>query len=177
MDRRELTTAFEQHNGRLLAVAALIVGDWDAAEDVVQEVWLKLLGSAAPERDEALVPWLIAIAKRTALDHLRGERRLNDRALRCEGAEAEVAYPEARWIAGEDLALLVATIAALPARQRQVVTLRGIEGLSVQETAKALGVAEGTVRATLSQARHRLKDARDATPPPPGGHVGCGVGR
>lgn len=161
MDRRELTTAFEQHNERILTAVVPIVGDRDAAEDVAQDVWLKLLGSAGPERDASLIAWLIVIAKRTALDHQRRERRLNDRALRCGGSEAEVAYSEPRSPAEEDLVLLDAMIAALPPGQQKVIRLRAIEGLSVREMAVALGVAEGTVRATQAQALQRLRDVRD----------------
>lgn len=160
MDNRKVAVLFEQHNGLVFGTAARIIGDRDAAADVAQEVWCKLLRSAGPENNDAFIPWLVAVTKRAALDHLRREQRLHDRALECYGSET-ADNQKARIAVEEALAFLDTKISALPSRQKQVASLRLIEGLSVRETAEALGIAEGTVRATLSQVLPRLKDAWD----------------
>lgn len=159
MDRLDFTAVFRQYRESVLNMAEAIVGDRDAAEDVAQEVWIKLLECAtSPVPSTALVPWLRVVTQRTAFDHMRRERR--SRARESDWVDSDVGDDSGESCTDEAIiTFLAARISSLPAKQMAVIRLRAIDGLSTAETAQALGVADGTVRATLTQVRKRLQDA------------------
>lgn len=150
---------------RLLGYAINLTGDRDEAEDLLQETWIQAYRGRASFRGEGpLLSWLISITYNRFVSDRRGEaRRLAKRT------EAGVA-PRMTWtaaIAADDPSIdtrraLAAALAELPERQRAVFICRLMEDRSVRETALRLGVAEGTVKATLHQAirslRRLLKD-------------------
>ena len=117
-------------------------------DDIVQETYARLLrvretGSIACPR-----AFLFVTARNLALNHFRHQRHeLPDVAAEVDAAgvlDEATAIPDS--IAGaEDLRLLITAIESLPARCRQVVTLRKIYGLSQKEVAARLGLSEHTV--------------------------------
>jgi RNA polymerase sigma-70 factor (ECF subfamily) len=152
----ELVIAY-QH--RIFGVAQRMLGNAAEAEDVAQEVFLRVHRSIAEFRGEArLSTWLYAITSRLCLNRLRSaERRWRqddpdalervpgegDAAGHLERSEVESALREA--------------IAELPEERRIVLVLRDLEGLSYEEIAQALDVELGTVRSRLHRARMDLK--------------------
>jgi RNA polymerase sigma-70 factor (ECF subfamily) len=154
----ELVIAY-QH--RVFAVAARMLRNRAEAEDVAQEVFLRVHRSIREFRGDAkLSTWIYAITSRLCLTRLATpERRLvreDEQALErvsggSGGADEEV---ERRQLQ----AALHQAIATLPDAQRIVVVLRDLEGLSYEEIAQALDLELGTVRSRLHRARHELKD-------------------
>jgi RNA polymerase sigma-70 factor, ECF subfamily len=152
----ELVIAY-QH--RIFAVALRMLGNAAEAEEIAQEVFLRVHRSIAEFRGEArLSTWLYGIASRLCLNRLAsGDRRLRrddvdaldrapaggDAAAQMERSEMESALREA--------------IAGLPEERRIVVVLRDLEGLSYEEISRALGLELGTVRSRLHRARLDLK--------------------
>jgi RNA polymerase sigma-70 factor (ECF subfamily) len=125
---------------------APIVGSRDAAHDVVQEAFARALrDSRKLRREESLVPWVWRIAFRIA--------------LRERGRRSEDELPEDLTILDEerDPALALA-LRSLPPKRRLVLFLRYYADFSYGEIAAAVGIAEGTVAATLSQAHAALLD-------------------
>ncbi|WP_169814874.1 RNA polymerase sigma factor [Nocardia crassostreae] len=131
------------------------------AEDLAQTVYLRVLLTRPDIDDEtALRKYIWATARNLA--RTAGTRRSRERALlAATGAEsiAELADPDAR-----EFADLVATriavhqaIATLPAREREAVTLRYCRDLTCAETAAAMGLATGTVKAYLHASARRLR--------------------
>lgn len=164
---RFLTT---RNNQRLFRAAWSILADRAEAEEAVQDGYLKAFAALPAFRGEAqLSTWLTRIVVNEALERRRktGRRR---RQLESQGVGFIDSYREALMRGSEppqspeqavmraELARVIETaIGRLPEVFRPAFVLREIEGLSVAETAAALGLAEATVRTRLHRARLRLK--------------------
>lgn len=125
---------------------APIVGSRDAAHDVVQEAFARALRDAAKlRREESAAAWVWRIAFRIAV----AER----------GRGSADALPDDLSILEESRdPVLAAAVRSLPPQRRLVLFLRYYAELTYAEIAEALGIAEGTVAATLSQAHAALLD-------------------
>jgi len=123
---------------------APIVGSRDAARDVVQEAFAQALRDARQlRRQESAAAWVWKIALRIAI---RERSRIGEEEL-----------PEGLTILhAERDPFLAEALRALPPRRRLVVFLRYYASFTYPEIAEALGVAEGTVAATLAQAHAAL---------------------
>ena len=140
---------------RILRTAYRIVGNWADAEDVTQEVFVRLHrhGLSFPN-EAALGGWLYRVTVNLCLDHARSSRtgqELTDSHSQAASAEAEA-------IRNQQKRRLMAALALLPPRERAAVVLREIEGLSTAEVAEILGSSEGTVRSQISKAVTRLRE-------------------
>src|SRR2546427_2386295 len=162
--RRGDPRAFEDlviaYQHRVFGVALRMLGNRAEAEEVAQEVFLRVHKAIGDFRGEAkLSTWLYAIASRLCLNRLAsGERR----AVR-EGEETLTRLASGRPGPGDELerneleAALHRAIAELPEERRIVVVLRDLEGLAYEEIAAALELELGTVRSRLHRARMDLK--------------------
>jgi RNA polymerase sigma factor (sigma-70 family) len=125
--------------------AAAIVGDYERAHDVVQDAFARALAARGGFRGGSPEAWVWRIVERQALDARRGP--------------AGVEWQDGFVLGAEDPerdAELAAALLRLPARRRLVVFLRYFADLSYTEIAETCGISEGTVAATLSQARAAL---------------------
>jgi len=156
--------AFERlvpaYRRRVYGLAYGILGDRAAAEDLAQEVFVKLW-QALPKYDgrAQLATWIYAITRNAAISALRARRRtasLSDPAVQLE-AEDVAAEPEA----AEDAALW-RQVDALPEKQRQAVILYYQDERSVDEVAAMMGVPVNTVKTHLHRARASLAAALGA---------------
>jgi RNA polymerase sigma-70 factor, ECF subfamily len=152
----ELVIAY-QH--RVFAVAHRMLGNGAEAEEIAQEVFLRVYRSIAEFRGDArLSTWLYAITSRLCLNRLMS----GDRRLRSDDAEAidrmpGGGNPAALVERSEVESALREAIAGLPEERRIVVVLRDLEGLSYEEISEALDLEPGTVRSRLHRARMDLK--------------------
>lgn len=160
LDGREYTAFAEAHAARLLALARALTGSRTEAEDLVQEVLESLW--VAWRRTDPSDPWAYA---RTALIR-RGASRLRKphRAREVRVASVADLPPSALTKrTPEDLAVrridVERAMHVLTRRQRQVIALRFLEDLSVAATADLLGLGQGTVKRTTSEALDRLRSA------------------
>lgn len=130
------------------------------AEDVAQEVFLKLYTRAGTIRGSNLRVWLFAVARREALDLLRrrGTRRRALDGLRAL-AHCSVSPGVQEELEGAELTrMLEKEIAALPEEWRSIVFLREREGLGYSEIGAILDLGEKTVSTRLSRARAHLRE-------------------
>lgn len=146
---RALEDLYRHRYRRFLRVAIAVSGSRETAADAVQEGFARALRSRHEYRGEGpLDAWVWRMVLNAALDAVR-------RAPAATGADA----PEAA--AAEDAAAwpeLRAAVAALPQRQRHALFLRHYADLSYDEIAEVLGVARGTVAATLHAAHTALRE-------------------
>jgi RNA polymerase sigma-70 factor, ECF subfamily len=162
----------QRHNQRLFRAAWSILKSRAEAEDAVQSAWLSAFRSIDGfEGRASLSTWLTRIVVNEALGRRRaaGRRRarldpssvtvLDD--YREKLMRGSINAPEAELARGEIRRLLEAAIGVLPTPFRLVFVLRDVEGLSVEETADALGVLPATVKTRLLRARRRLREALD----------------
>lgn len=133
------------------------LSDQDSAEDVVQESYLRVFQSLPSFRGDASVRvWILSIARRTAVDHVRRavRRRRLDTVLRREHRAGSTALHSS--VEASDL------VAQLPAQQRAAFVLTQLLGLEYAEAATVLGCPVGTIRSRVARARTALADAYDA---------------
>jgi RNA polymerase sigma-70 factor, ECF subfamily len=156
----------ERHRSMVYRVAYQFAGNHHDAEDIAQEVFLKVYRSLDRFRQDAqLTSWLYRIVMNACIDH---RRRHVPAAAAAFGEDAERRLlntpeerpgPEDRAYAGELGEVLEGEIARLPHGQRMVFIMRHHQGLKLSEIAEALGLAEGTVKRQLHAAVHRLRGA------------------
>jgi RNA polymerase sigma-70 factor (ECF subfamily) len=136
-----------------------MTGSPAAAEDVAQDVFLSVIrdaGRYTPGRS-TVVAWLLGIARNHAL------RRITERRhepMPSAGLEPAVAADPADGIArGQDIAIVRAALAAVPAAYREAVVFCDLQELTYQEAADAAGCAIGTIRSRLHRGRALLAAA------------------
>ena len=145
---------------RVFGVAARMLGNRTDAEDVAQEVFLRVHRAIGSFRGEAkLSTWLYGIAANLCLNRLasadqRRVRHDDDAIMRTPSEAADAITTIER---NEVDTALRQAIAELPDERRIVVVLRDLEGLSYDEIAQALDLEPGTVRSRLHRARLDLK--------------------
>lgn len=144
---------------KLYRTAYLLAGDPHRAEDLVQQALTKLYVAwkRLSKRDD-----VDAYARRIVVNAHLDEVRRPWRRERPRPTEDLDRAAEA-GLAPEDRDALWDALRALPARQRQVVVLRHYWGLSVAETAQDLGISQGTVKSSTSDALARLRDVLEPT--------------
>ena len=140
-----------------------IVRDTGVAEDLVQETFLRVWNRASgfdPDRG-ALGPWLLAVARNRAIDHIRSARGKMDRNL-FELTEHETASHfvdmEREVLNADSARRIKAAMAKLNQNQQKVIELAYYEGLSQTEMAERLGQPLGTVKTWVRTALKHLKD-------------------
>jgi RNA polymerase sigma-70 factor (ECF subfamily) len=168
--RNRDVVAFEalmrRHNRRLFRVARGVLRDGDAAQDAVQEAYLRAftrLDTYQPSGKFAA--WLTRVALNEALmirRRMQGDTvsldDVGDEALMAEEAAASEAPSSDQFVeAAHARALLEHAIDSLPENFRMVFMLRAVEGLDVRETAESLGINPGTVRTRLFRAQRILR--------------------
>ena len=161
-DEAELASIYEERRGELYAFLVGMTRDAEAAEDVLQDTFLRLVREARAGRmPDEVRPWLYRTAANAAID--RGRRgatlgRLLPRLLSRE----EPARPEAEVLRSERDAELHAALAHL-APDRRAALLLAARGFSGHEVAGLLGRSEGATRTLLCRARLELRGILEAT--------------
>ena len=155
---REAAGSFDEvlrrREAQVLRTAFRILGNWADAEDVAQEVFLRLHRHGLDfASDGAAGAWLYRVTVNLCFDRSRSRRpsqELLDLPSRERSAEAAVLMEEKKQ-------RLMAALAMLPTKERAALVLREIEGLSTAEVADALGSSEVTVRSQISKGLVRLR--------------------
>ena len=141
---------FRAHAVTLVRVAMLLLGDQPSAEDVVQDAFFGLYRSLPKLRDRSkALPYLRASVINGSRSVLRTRKRA---VLRGVQHEPPVWSAESAVMVGEDRKALLAAVARLPRRAREVLALRYYLDLPDHEIAAALGVSRTTVSSTASRA-------------------------
>ncbi|MEM9999657.1 MAG: RNA polymerase sigma factor [Pseudomonadota bacterium] len=156
-DSAALAVLFERHRHFVYRLAWGVLQARDAADDVVQDVFLKIGSgrlSAAPKA--RFTTWLYKVVLNTARDHARKRRRFWG-AANVDDALADHADDSADPTRTDEMQDMARALSALPIRQREVVLLRFYEGFDTRETADILGCREGTVKAHLHRATQTLR--------------------
>jgi RNA polymerase sigma-70 factor (ECF subfamily) len=162
----------EQHRLMVYRVAYQFAGNHYDAEDIAQDVFIKVYRSLPRFRqDSQFTSWIYRIAMNACIDHRRrhmssgaafAARSNEDAEQQMVSAAEESPGPETTAYAGELGTVLETAVSRLPQGQRIVFIMRHHEGLKLCEIASALGLAEGTVKRQLHAAIHRLRAALNA---------------
>jgi RNA polymerase sigma-70 factor (sigma-E family) len=151
----EITALFDGHYTRMLRVAAVLLGDSAAAEDVVQDAFLALYLSWQRVRDK---PEAVGYLHRSVVNGARSRLRRRTVAQRLRPLH------EPDGVSAEDAALsglvpgpLLTAIRRLPRREREAVLFRHYLDLSEHQTAEALGLRLGSVKGYASRGLAKLR--------------------
>ncbi len=157
-DPGALEQLYLRHRTGLLALSHRMVGDWQTAEEVVQDALVTVWGNASRfEGRSTARMWLYGVVRHHALNRRR-QRRLpltDDDTTLAEVPSGEHG-PEALSLASVARAELAAVVERLSGPHREIITLAFVADLSQQEIAEILGVPVGTVKSRLHRARREL---------------------
>src|SRR5262245_32204683 len=161
-DAHALDGAYRRYADRLYAYSRSIVGDRDAAADVVHDTFLIAMQRVGQLRDPCrFSAWLYAIARHECLRHLRRSKRtgpLSD----VDDLAAEVPEPGAGVHADQVRALVRAASDGLNPGDREIIELSVRHGLSAADVGAVLGVSTNHAHARMSRARAQLESALGA---------------
>jgi RNA polymerase sigma-70 factor, ECF subfamily len=166
-DEDAFAVLVRRHHATMVRVALRYVGIARVAEEVAQDAWLAMLrGLDGFEGRSTLKVWLFSIVTNIAKN--RGVREARSFPSATVGEEVRVNDdPERMLIEHETRAALVAAIGALPRRQRIVITLRDVWGLSGPEVCELLEVSPGNQRLLLHRARRGVRERLRNAPTSP----------
>jgi RNA polymerase sigma-70 factor (ECF subfamily) len=160
--RQAVERVFREESGRAVATLIRLLGDFDLAEEAVQEAFLVAVErwprAGVPDRPGA---WITTAARNKAIDRLRRERGLALRKAALERLEAAREQdPEMHTIADDRLRLIFTCChPALSPEARVALTLRTLGGLTTAEIAHAFLVPEATLAQRLVRAKRKIRDA------------------
>lgn len=163
-----MLTAFEdtaqRYQRRVYSFARYLLSSREEAEDVTQEVLLRLWRHRQGVDEERLGSWLLRVTRNACYDLLR-KRRSESAAGLAPGFDDEAAEvaslepgPQSRAEATDFRRRLLAALAEIGEPYKSVVILREVQGLPHREIGEALGIPEVTVRVHLHRGRKRLRE-------------------
>jgi RNA polymerase sigma-70 factor (ECF subfamily) len=187
-DEAAFVSLLDGYQASLVRLAQVYVRNHAVAEEVVQETWMGVLrGLDGFEGRSSLKTWIFRILVNRAKTHATREARsIPFSSLSDPGADAAElavdpdrfippghrrsghwAYPPRSWnktpeelvLSQETHALIEKAVASLPLRQREVITLRDIEGWTSEEVCALLGITEANQRVLLHRARSKVRRA------------------
>jgi len=159
----------ENHSARIYRLAYHLTGNQHDAEDLTQDVFVRVFNSLSQYKPGTFEGWLHRITTNLFLDRMRRKKRIrfdfmaeDDQAVPTSASfdrhersgQPEDAFEMSHL--GDDI---VQALAELPPEYRAAVVLADIEGLSYEEIAATLGIKMGTVRSRLSRARAKLRES------------------
>ena len=127
-------------------------------EDLVQEVFIRALKSLKTFKgNSSPKTWLYSIARNMAIDEIRKRKREKWKSLLLlNNEQSTILSPEELYFLSEEHKVLIATIYSLKSNYQDVLILRGMKELTVEETANILGWTEEKVRSTHYRAKQAL---------------------
>ena len=151
-----------QYRRKVFNVAYKFVGKHDEAEDLTQDIFLKIFKSLDTfDRRANFQTWLISVSRNLCIDHYRSVRKERETVDRdVDTSELSAAAPGQSQIAAleqrDRVELLREALASLPKTLRTAVLMRDLRELSYHEIARELRLPEGTVKSRINRGRSEL---------------------
>lgn len=161
-DERAWDRIVARHRRRVFNVAFKFVGRYDVAEDLTQEIFLKIFKALGTfDRRANFQTWLISVSRNLCIDHYRSvrkERELVDRSVDAEDVSPVSREPDALTALerSDRRILLNRALERLPETLRTAVLMRDIQEQPYRDIARELGLPEGTVKSRINRGRHEL---------------------
>ncbi len=150
-----------RYKRKVFHIAYKFTGKHDEAEDLSQEIFLKLFRSLDKfNRDADFSTWLSSVARNYCIDHYRASKRekqvVVEDLVAMDLAPAASGNPHRALEDRDRRSFLRRGLELLPEKLREAVILRDLQGLSYQEMADRLGLPEGTVKSRINRGREEL---------------------
>jgi RNA polymerase sigma-70 factor (ECF subfamily) len=174
-DPQALAELYDRYGGIVFRLILRMVRDSGTAEDLVQETFLRVWNRVSGFDSErgALGPWLLAVARNRAIDHLRSRGARAENTVELNGIENPGLFAAA---ASDPLHFDLArhvkqALGRLTPQQREAIELAYFEGLSQTEIAERMGQPLGTVKTWMRRALELMRKALPSTLARGGGAV------
>jgi RNA polymerase sigma-70 factor (ECF subfamily) len=150
---------FHRHQERVHSVASRMMNNPEDALDMTQEIFLRAYQKIGKFRfTSAFSTWLYRLATNLCIDELRKRKRTSNTAPLEEAiSEADGNSPEEDAILSDRQSQVWKAIDSLKEKERAIIVLRDIEGLSYKEISQVLGYSLGRVKSRIHEARQKLK--------------------
>jgi len=143
---------YQRYSKAMYNVAYRITGDFESANDVLQEAFVKIFRALPRFRQEStLGAWIKTIVVRTALTHIKKQKHFEPIDYRAESKTID-------WGTSLDVEYLEKAIKGLPDGYRSVFVLIEVEGYAHKEVAEMLSISVGTSKSQLFYAKKRLRE-------------------
>jgi RNA polymerase sigma-70 factor (ECF subfamily) len=149
-----------QFQGRIYGMALHYTGNKEDARDLAQEVFVRIYQNIETCKPDIFVPWIIRIARNVCIDHLRRRR------ARPQGPSMDIkeladlpshgSTPEQNWQESARKQLIRRALMELTGLNREIIILKEMQGLKLEEIAALLGVPLGTIKSRSNRARIEL---------------------
>ena len=165
-DMRAFESLVEAHQTRVVGTVAKMLGDDTDAEDIAQQVFIRVWKSAARYQPTAkFTTWLFKITRNLVFNELRRRKRHPATPLEHEeeehhfqAADQSTMAPDASMLDAEMQNAIQAAIDSLPEAQRMAVVLRRYEDMPYEEIGEVLGLSVPAVKSVLFRARAELRE-------------------
>ncbi len=156
-----------QHQGRICGIAYTYVGDLDEARDLAQDIFVRIFRRLDTCREpERFLAWMIRIARNVCLDHLRRQKARPPRqdipAEELSSLTDPGPDPHQQWAADARKRLVFKALQKLSKINCEIILLKDMQGLPLEEIAEMLDVPVGTVKSRSNRARIELAKAVQA---------------
>jgi RNA polymerase sigma-70 factor (ECF subfamily) len=150
-----------QFQGRIFAIACSYTRTREDGRDLAQDIFVRCYEKRRlwPQAD-IFVPWMIRTARNLCIDHVRRARSrptgidISEEVL--ERTETADRNPEERWTANAAKKMVWRALQRVTALNREIIVLRDIQGLSLEEVASLLKIPIGTIKSRSNRARLEL---------------------
>lgn len=158
MDWKDFTIQILPYQHKLFRLAVRIVGNEPEAEDIVQEVFIKLWN----KRDEwhtyrSVEAWCVQLTKNLSIDKLRSKHRKTEGLEPLMHLSTKEVDPHRQAELSDSVHLVERLMQSLPEKQRIVLQLRDVEEMTYKEVAEALEITVNQVKVNLHRARQSIK--------------------
>ncbi len=160
-DVAQLGILFERHHTRLFNYLFRLTGNRHLSEDLVQEVFVRLLKYRHTYRGECqFTTWMYQIARNARTDFFRGS---SNNALSFEDQEQEfvssLPLPDEHLVRDEEMRIMLDALNRLPEKKREVLLLRGLHGMKFEEIARVMDCPVNTAKGRAFEAIRTLRAA------------------
>lgn len=153
----KLAVLFEKHHVRLFNFFYRLTGSRGISEDLVQEVFCRILKYRTTYKGESkFTTWMYQIGRNAHIDYLRKKKEELPLDDQWDEAAGQDPSPAEKLELGRDVALMREALAKLPLKKREVLVLSRFQNLKYREIAELLGCQIGTVKAHVHRAIKEL---------------------
>jgi len=152
-----------RYKRKVFGIAFKFTGRFEEAEDLTQEIFLKVFKALATyKKEQDFSWWLVSISRNACIDYYRSVKRerkvFSENLDRIKEFKFEGLSPQGNLEAAERSRMLRQRLGELPEDLRVVLILRDLKGLSYKEIADQLGLVEGTVKSRIHRGRAELAE-------------------
>ncbi len=165
-DDEAFTLLVKAYQDRVYSLAYYVTKNHHDAEDVAQEVFVKLWRALPSYRGDTPDAWVMKIAKNACLDHIKQKKRVEPLEYEVDGESVERPIPDTdvqsnppdAAVQAEQRQAVAKAMLQLSDEHREILTLRYMDGLSYEQLQEVLDVGMGTVKSRLSRAKKSLQN-------------------